>query len=106
MTQFTYFQQVGGLECKPITGEITYGLERLATYIQGVDSVYDRSGATARWVKPLTATCSIRTKWNNPPITSNTRMDFLFTCFEQYEKEAQHRWRWRLRCRCLPTSVF
>lgn len=42
VTQFTYFQQVGGLECKPITGEITYGLERLAMYIQGVDSVYDR----------------------------------------------------------------
>ncbi len=39
--QFTYFQQVGGLECKPVTGEITYGLERLAMYIQGVDSVYD-----------------------------------------------------------------
>jgi len=41
VTQFTYFQQVGGLECKPVTGEITYGLERLAMYIQGVDSVYD-----------------------------------------------------------------
>jgi glycyl-tRNA synthetase alpha chain len=41
ITQFTYFQQVGGLECKPITGEITYGLERLAMYLQGVDSVYD-----------------------------------------------------------------
>merc|ERR1712000_479825 len=41
VTQFTYFQQVGGLECKPVTGEITYGLERIAMYIQGVDSVYD-----------------------------------------------------------------
>lgn len=41
VTQFTYFQQVGGLECKPVTGEITYGLERLAMYIQGVKSVYD-----------------------------------------------------------------
>ncbi len=41
VTQFTYFQQVGGLECKPIPGEITYGLERLAMYIQGVDSIYD-----------------------------------------------------------------
>ena len=41
VTQFTYFQQVGGLDCKPVTGEITYGLERLAMYIQGVDSVYD-----------------------------------------------------------------
>jgi glycyl-tRNA synthetase alpha chain len=41
VTQFTYFQQVGGLDCKPVTGEITYGLERLAMYIQGVDSVFD-----------------------------------------------------------------
>ena len=41
ITQFTYFQQVGGITCKPITGEITYGLERLAMYIQNVDSVYD-----------------------------------------------------------------
>jgi len=41
VTQFTYFQQVGGLECFPITGEITYGLERIAMYLQGVDSIYD-----------------------------------------------------------------
>ena len=41
VTQFTYFQQVGGVECYPVTGEITYGLERLAMYLQGVDSVYD-----------------------------------------------------------------
>ncbi len=41
VTQFTYFQQVGGLECYPVTGEITYGLERLAMYLQGVDSIFD-----------------------------------------------------------------
>ena len=41
VTQFTYFQQVGGIDCKPITGEITYGLERLAMYLQGVDNVFD-----------------------------------------------------------------
>jgi len=41
ITQFTYFQQAGGLECKPVTGEITYGIERLAMYLQGVESVYD-----------------------------------------------------------------
>src|SRR5436190_11193181 len=40
ITQFTYFQQVGGIDCNPITGEITYGLERLAMYLQGVDNVY------------------------------------------------------------------
>jgi glycyl-tRNA synthetase alpha chain len=41
VTQFTYFQQVGGLDCRPVMGEITYGLERLAMYLQGVESVYD-----------------------------------------------------------------
>src|SRR3954452_5469624 len=41
VTQFTYFQQVGGFECNPVTGELTYGLERLAMYIQGVDNVFD-----------------------------------------------------------------
>jgi glycyl-tRNA synthetase alpha chain len=41
VTQFTYFQQVGGFECKPVSGELTYGLERLAMYIQGVENVYD-----------------------------------------------------------------
>ena len=55
ITQFTYFQQVGGLDCKPITGEMTYGLERLAMYLQGVENVYDlvwtewqEGGATRR----------------------------------------------------------
>ena len=41
VTQFTYFQQVGGLDCHPVTGEITYGLERIAMYLQGVESVFD-----------------------------------------------------------------
>ncbi|MBL4670723.1 MAG: glycine--tRNA ligase subunit alpha, partial [Arenicella sp.] len=41
VTQFTYFQQIGGLDCRPVTGEITYGLERIALYLQGVDSIYD-----------------------------------------------------------------
>jgi len=41
VTQFTYFQQVGGLECRPVTGELTYGLERLAMYLQSVESIFD-----------------------------------------------------------------
>ncbi len=41
VTQFTYFQQVGGLECYPVSGELTYGIERLAMYLQSVDSIYD-----------------------------------------------------------------
>jgi len=52
VTQFTYFQQVGGLDCKPVTGEITYGLERIAMYLQGVDSLFDLvwcDGPTGRY---------------------------------------------------------
>ncbi|MDX1483980.1 MAG: glycine--tRNA ligase subunit alpha, partial [Alphaproteobacteria bacterium] len=41
VTQFTYFQQVGGIECSPVTAELTYGLERLAMYVQGVENVFD-----------------------------------------------------------------
>ena len=48
VTQFTYFQQVGGFECDPVPAEITYGLERLAMYIQGVDSVYDLAWSRGR----------------------------------------------------------
>jgi len=49
ITQFTYFQQVGGLDCKPVLGELTYGLERLAMYLQGKDSVFDLT-----WVDGIT----------------------------------------------------
>jgi glycyl-tRNA synthetase alpha chain len=48
VTQFTYFQQVGGLDCDPITGEITYGLERLAMYLQGVENVFDLVWTTSK----------------------------------------------------------
>ncbi len=41
VSQFTYFQQVGGIDCRPVTGEITYGLERIGMYLQGVDSIFD-----------------------------------------------------------------
>jgi len=54
VTQFTYFQQVGGLDCRPVTGEITYGLERLAMYIQGVDNVFDLVWARGPGDVPVT----------------------------------------------------
>ena len=41
ISQFTYFQQVGGIECKPVAGELTYGLERIAMHLQSVDNLYD-----------------------------------------------------------------
>lgn len=107
VTQFTYFQQVGGLECKPVTGEITYGLERLAMYIQGVDSVYDRSGATARWVKPLTAMCSIRTKSSSRLTTLNTlTWTSCSPASSSMRKKPSSCWRWKTHCRCLLTNVF
>ncbi len=52
VTQFTYFQQMGGFDCKPVAGELTYGLERLATYIQNKDSVYDLAFNDARPGQP------------------------------------------------------
>ena len=54
VTQFTYFQQVGGFDCNPVSGEITYGLERLAMYIQGVENVYDLDFNGAKGDKKVT----------------------------------------------------
>ena len=90
VTQFTYFQQVGGLECKPVTGEVTYGLERLAMYIQGVDSVYDLVWSDG----PLGKTTYGDVFHQNEVEQStynfeHANTDFLFYCFDQYEKEAQ-----------------
>ena len=90
VTQFTYFQQVGGLECKPVTGEVTYGLERLAMYIQGVDSVYDLVWSDG----PLGKT-TYGDVFHQNEVEQSTynfeyaNTDFLFYCFDQYEKEAK-----------------
>ena len=62
VTQFTYFQQVGGLDCRPVSGEITYGLERLAMYMQNVQSVYDLVWTKARKAWSLTVTFTTKTK--------------------------------------------
>lgn len=90
VTQFTYFQQVGGIECFPVTGEITYGLERLAMYIQGVDSVYDLVWSDG----PLGKTTYGDVFHQNEVEQSTYNFeyadtDFLFYCFDQYEKEAK-----------------
>ncbi len=70
VSQFTYFQQVGGLDCRPVMGEITYGLERLAMYIQGKESIYDIVWTDGPFGTSPTAMCSTKTKWSNPPTTS------------------------------------
>ena len=86
VTQFTYFQEVGGLACKPVLGEITYGLERLAMYLQGKDSVFDlvwTPGVTYRDVYHQNEV--EQSKYNFE--LSNT--DMLFRHFGEYESEAK-----------------
>jgi glycyl-tRNA synthetase alpha chain len=86
VTQYTYFQQVGGLECKPVLGELTYGLERLAMYLQGKESVFDLV-----WVDGVTYGDVYhqneveQSKYNFE--LANTEM--LFQHFGQYESEAK-----------------
>ena len=86
VTQFTYFQEVGGLACKPVLGEITYGLERLAMYLQGKDSIFDlvwTPGVTYRDVYHQNEV--EQSKYNFD--LSNTEM--LFRHFGEYESEAK-----------------
>jgi glycyl-tRNA synthetase alpha chain len=85
-TQFTYFQEVGSLKCQPITGEITYGLERLAMYLQGVQSVYDLV-----WTEGVT----YRDVFHQNEVEQSTynfeyaNTDMLFRHFSEYEAEAK-----------------
>lgn len=87
ITQFTYFQQVGGIDCKPITGEITYGLERLAMYIQGVDNVYDLT-----WTDNLKyADVYLQNEIEQSAYNfEHSDVDFLFQAFTAHEKQANH----------------
>lgn len=90
VTQFTYFQQVGGLECRPVTGEITYGLERLAMYLQGVKSVFDLV-----WTKGPFGTVTYGDVFHQNEVEmsafnfEHANVPFLFQCFDQYEQESQ-----------------
>ncbi len=85
ITQFTYFQQVGGFECDPITVELTYGLERIAMFLQGADSVYD-----LRWAPDFSyGQIHQRDEWELSSYnfeTANT--DMYFRHFDDYEREA------------------
>src|SRR5262249_11763272 len=85
--QFTYFQEVGSLPCKPVLGEITYGLERLAMYLQGKESIYDlvwTPGVTYRDVYHQNEVEQSRYNFE----LSNTEM--LFRHFSDYEGQAKH----------------
>ncbi len=89
VTQFTYFQQVGGVECYPVTGEITYGLERLAMYLQGVDSVYDLV-----WTKGQFGTVTYGDVFHQNEVEQSTynfehaNVSKLFELFDFYEEES------------------
>ncbi len=90
VTQFTYFQQVGGLECRPVTGEITYGLERLAMYLQGVNSVYDLI-----WTETPNGVVTYGDVFHQNEVEmsafnfDHANVDFLFHAFLIYEQECQ-----------------
>ena len=86
ITQFTYFQQVGGLECKPVTSEITYGIERLASYIQEVDSVYD-----LEWTKGVKyGEIFVQPEFEHSVYSFEVSdQEMLLSLFDTYEKEAK-----------------
>lgn len=90
VTQFTYFQQVGGLECKPVTGEITYGLERIAMYLQGVESVYDLI-----WTQGPFGTVTYGDVFHQNEVEMSAynfeqaNVEFMFQCFDTYEQECR-----------------
>jgi len=89
VTQFTYFQQVGGLDCRPVTGEITYGLERIAMYIQGVESVFDLV-----WTHGPQGSVTYGDVFHQNEVEQSAYnfehadVDFLFGYFDQCEKES------------------
>ncbi len=90
VTQFTYFQQVGGIECKPVTGELTYGLERIAMYLQGVDSIFDLV-----WTEGPQGTVTYRDVFHQNEVEQSTYnfehadVDYLFGFFDYCEKQSQ-----------------
>ncbi len=89
VTQFTYFQQVGGIECFPVTGEITYGLERLAMYIQGVDSVYDLVWADGEFGKITYGDVFHQNEVEQSTYNfEHANVAKLFELFDFYESEA------------------
>ncbi len=94
VTQFTYFQQVGGLPCKPITGEITYGLERLAMYLQSVDNVYDLTWTTwkEKGVERKLTYGDVYLQNEKEQSAFNfehSKVEFLLHQFNEYEAQAQ-----------------
>ncbi len=86
VTQFTYFQQVGGIDCKPITGEITYGLERLAMYLQGVENVFDLSFADGVKYGDVFHQNEVEQSAYN---FAHSDVEFLLQAFAAHEKQSK-----------------
>ena len=90
ISQFTYFQQVGGLECRPVLGELTYGLERIALFLQNVDSVYDLI-----WTENPEGPITYRDIFHQNEVEmsgynfEHAPIEELLTAFNQYETQAQ-----------------
>ncbi len=90
ITQFTYFQQIGGLDCKPVSGEITYGLERIAMYLQNVDNVFDLT-----WTESPAGSVSYGNIYHQNEVEMS-KFNFeiadtkiLFDQFDEFEKQCQ-----------------
>lgn len=103
VTQFTYFQQVGGISCYPVTGEITYGLERIAMYLQGVNSIFDLVWTIGPDGKKVTYGDVFHQ--NEVEMSrfnfEEADVDFLFKAFDQYESDAK-----RLMEKNLPLPAY
>ncbi len=90
ISQFTYFQQVGGMPCKPVTGELTYGLERLAMFILGFDNMFDMP-----WSNTLSGVVTYGDVFHQNEVELSTYnfehadVDFLFKQFDHYETQAK-----------------
>lgn len=103
VTQFTYFQQVGGLECYPVTGEITYGIERIAMYLQGVDSIFDLVWT----INPNGDKVTYGDVFRQNEIEMShfnfeeADVEFMFQSFDFYERESQ-----RLMEKGLPLPAY
>jgi len=102
ITQFTYFQQVGGLDCKPVTGEITYGLERLAMYLQGKDNIFD-----IVWTKTPSGEVTYGDVFHQNEVEMSVynfdeaNVELLFKAFDTHEAEGK-----RLMALKLPLPAY
>lgn len=91
ITQFTYFQKIGGLECSPITGEITYGIERIGLFIQNINNIYDLI-----WSKNINTNITYGDLYYQNELEQSiynckyANVNFLFIMFNQYESETDY----------------